>query len=188
MATNKMSDVTKILDAIVAGDSGAADQLLPLVYNELRRLAAGRLAREAPGQTLEPTALVHEAYIRLVGDANFVWQNRAHFFAAAAESMRRILIDRARGKKRIKRGAHAKRLNLKDVDLAYELPSDELLALDEALQKLEGEDPDKASLVKLRFYAGLTLQQAAEALGISRATADRYWRFARAWLYQEITG
>jgi len=182
-----MSDVTQILEAIMAGNSGATEKLFPLVYSELRRLAAIRLSRELPGQTLEPTALVHEAYIRLVGDANFQWQSRGHFFAAAAESMRRILIDRARGKKRLKRGARAKRLDLKDVDLAYEMPSDELLALDEALEKLQQEDPIKAQLIKLRFYAGLTAEQAAQASGISRATADRYWRYARAWLYHEIT-
>src|SRR5262245_53424616 len=183
-----MSDVTRILDSIAAGDAGAADALLPLVYDELRHLAACRLVHEAPGQTLEPTALVHEAYLKLVGNPDVHWENRGHFFAAAAEAMRRILIDRARAKKRLKRGARAKRLDLKDIDVAYEMPSDELLALDEALAKLEAEDATKARLVKLRFFAGLTGQQAADALGLSRATADRYWRFARAWLYHEIMG
>jgi RNA polymerase sigma factor (TIGR02999 family) len=182
-----MSEVTQILDAITAGDTGATEKLFPLVYVELRRLAASRLAHEAPGQTLEPTALVHEAYLRLIGDVNFQWQSRGHFFAAAAESMRRILIDRARSKKRLKRGARPKRLDLKDVDLAYEMPSENLLAVDEALEKLQREDPIKAQLVKLRFYAGLTAEQAARASGISRATADRYWRYARAWLYHELT-
>lgn len=182
-----MNDVTQILHAISAGDSGASDALLPIVYTELRRLAARKLAREAPGQTLEPTALVHEAYIRLVGNADCRWENRGHFFAAAAEAMRRILIDRARRKKRLKRGSRPKRLDLKEIDLAYEMPADELIALDEALEKLQSEDPAKAELVKLRFFAGLTVEQAAEALGISRATADRHWRFARAWLYHEMT-
>ena len=182
-----MSDVTRILNAIGGGDSRASETLLPIVYDELRRLAARRLAREAPGQTLEPTALVHEAYIRLVSTADCRWKNRSHFFAAAAEAMRRILIDRARKKKRLKRGARPKQFDLKEFDLAYQMPSDELLALDEALGKLQIEDPAKAELVKLRFFAGLTVEQAAEALGISRATADRYWRFARAWLYHELT-
>jgi RNA polymerase sigma factor (TIGR02999 family) len=181
-----MSDVTQILSAMSAGESQAAEALLEAVYDELRRLAARRLARESPGQTLEPTALVHEAYVRLVGSAER-WENRGHFFAAAAEAMRRILIDRARAKKRLKRGGRAKRVDLKQVDLAYEMPADELIALDEALQRLQADDPTKAELVKLRFFAGLTVEQAAESLGISRATADRHWRFARAWLYHEIT-
>ena len=182
-----MNDVTHILNAVSAGDSGASEKLLPIVYAELRRLAARKLAREAPGQTLEPTALVHEAYIRLVGNADRHWDNRGHFFAAAAEAMRRILIDRARKKKRLKRGARPKRLALKEIDLAYEMPADELLDLNEALEKLQGEDPAKAELVKLRFFAGLSVEQAAEALGISRATADRHWKFARAWIYHELT-
>ena len=182
-----MNDVTHLLNAVGAGDSHRSEELLPLVYAELRRLAARRLAREAPGQTLEPTALVHEAYIRLVGNADCRWENRGHFFAAAAEAMRRILIDRARSKKRQKRGTRPKRLDLKEIDVAYQMPSDDLLALDEAIEKLQHEDPVKAELVNLRFFAGLTVEQAAEALGISRATADRYWRFARAWLYHEIT-
>jgi RNA polymerase sigma factor (TIGR02999 family) len=181
-----MSEATQILDAMAAGDPQAADRLLPLVYAELRRLAAGQLRREPAGQTLEPTALVHEAFLRLVGDAECRWDNRGHFFAAAAEAMRRILIDRARRKKRLKRGAGARRLELKDIDLAYEMPADELLALDEALEKLESQQPVKAQLIKLRFFAGLTMEQAAAVLGISRATADRYWQFARAWLYHEL--
>jgi RNA polymerase sigma factor (TIGR02999 family) len=182
-----MSEVTQVLDAITDGDCGATEKLFPLVYAELRRLAAMRLAHERPGQTLEPTALVHEAYLRLVGDAECHWQNRAHFFAAAAESMRRILIDRARGRKRLKRGGDGQKLALQDVCLSYEMPSDDLLALDEALEKLQAEDPVKAQLVKLRFYGGLTAEQAAQATGISRATADRYWRYARAWLYHAMT-
>ena len=182
-----MSDVTQILEAIRTGDSLATERLLPIVYEELRRLAARKLAREASGQTLEPTALVHEAYIRLVGDADCRWENRGHFFAAAAEAMRRILIDRARMKNRQKRGARPKQVDLKEIDLAYQMPGDELITLNEALERLEHEDPVKAELVKLRFFVGLTVAQAAESLGISRATADRHWRFARAWLYHEIT-
>jgi RNA polymerase sigma factor (TIGR02999 family) len=182
-----MSDVTVILNAIRNGDRQASDALLPLVYEELRRLAARRLAHELPGQTLEPTALVHEAYIRLLGDANCGWDSRGHFFSAAAEAMRRILIDRARAKKRLKRGARQKRVDLSQLSLAYDMPPDDLIAVDEALQKLQGEDPAKADLVKLRFFAGLTMTEAAQVLGISRATADRHWRFARAWLYHELT-
>ncbi len=181
-----MTEATQILDAICAGDPQAADRLLPLVYAELRRLAAGQLRREPAGQTLEPTALVHEAFLRLVGDADCRFENRSHFFAAAAEAMRRILIDRARKKKRLKRGGGAQRLELKDIDLAYEMPPDELLAVNEALEKLESQEPAKAQLIKLRFFAGLTMEQAAAALGISRATADRYWQFSRAWLYHEL--
>lgn len=183
-----MSDVTRILEAIGGGDAEAIERLLPLVYDELRRLAAARLAQEAPGQTLQPTALVNEAYLRLVGAGDSRWETRGHFFSAAAEAMRRILIDRARSKRRQKRGGGAVRLELKELDLAAPPPDEELLALDEALSRLEREDPAKAELVKLRFFAGLTVEQAAQALGISRATADRHWAFARAWLYHEIAG
>ena len=181
-----MTQVTQILESMSAGDPHAAEELLPLVYAELRRLAARQLRREAAGQTLEPTALVHEAFLRLVGNEPN-WDNRGHFFAAAAEAMRRILIDRARKKKRQKRGSGAQRLELQDLDLAYEMPPDELLALDEALERLQAVEPVKAELIKLRFFAGLTMEQAAEILGISRATADRYWQFSRAWLYHELT-
>lgn len=180
-----MTQVTQILESISAGDPHAAEELLPLVYAELRRLAARQLRREAAGQTLQPTALVHEAFLRLIGNEPN-WDNRGHFFAAAAEAMRRILIDRARKKKRQKRGAGARRLELQDLDLAYEMPADELLALDEALEKLQAAEPVKAELIKLRFFAGLTMEQAAEILSISRATADRYWQFSRAWLYHEL--
>src|SRR5579863_5808078 len=173
-----MSEVTRILEAIGGGDSTALDRLLPLVYDELRHLAAAKLAHEAPGHTLQATALVHEAYLRLIGGAEPRFQTRGHFFTAAAEAMRRILIDRARSRGRQKRGGGARRLELNDLDLASPPPDDDLLALDEALSKLEAEDPVKAHLVKLRFFAGLTLVQAATALGISRATADRYWSFA----------
>ena len=181
-----MSEVTRILEAIGGGDASALERLLPLVYDELRQLAAAKLAHEAPGQTLQATALVHEAYLRLIGGAEPRFQTRGHFFTAAAEAMRRILIDRARGRGRQKRGGGARRLELNELDLASPPPDEDLLALDEALSKLEAEDPVKANLVKLRFFAGLTVEQAATALGISRATADRYWSFARAWLFHEI--
>ena len=181
-----VSEVTRILEAIEHGDARAADELLPIVYQELRRLAAQRLSHEPPGQTLQPTALVHEAYIRLVGAENHNWDSRAHFFAAAAEAMRRILIERARHKKRLKHGGGRQRFDLDDADLASQVPSDDLIALDESLTKLTNEDKAKADLVKLRYFAGLTVDQAAEILGISRATADRYWAYARAWLYHEI--
>ena len=181
-----MSDVTRILEAIGGGDAEAVERLLPLVYDELRRLASARLAHEAPGQTLQPTALVHEAYLKLVGGVEPRWETRGHFFTAAAEAMRRILIDRARHRKRQKRGGGAKRLALEELDLASCPPDDELLALDEALARLAVEEPVKAELVKLRFFAGLSVEQAAQALGISRATADRYWSFARAWLFHEL--
>ena len=183
-----MPEVTQILSALRGGDRRAFDELLPVVYSELRRLAAQKLRRESPGQTIQATALVHEAYLRLVGPQDQSWENRGHFFAAAAEAMRRILIDRARKKKRIKRGAGAQRLDLATLDLTCPVPSDELLALDEALARLQQQDPQKAELVKLRFFAGMTTEQAAELLNISRATAERHWSFARAWLYREITG
>jgi len=182
-----MNDVTQILNAIRAGDADAADQLLPIVYDELRRLAARKLAHEAPGQTLQATALVNEVCLRLLGEQNSSWENRGHFFAAAAEAMRRILIDRARRKLRIRHGGQRQRVELQDIHLVYDLPSDDLMALDEALQRLEAEDRTKAELVKLRFFTGLSSAQAAQVLGISKATADRYWTYARAWLYHEIT-
>jgi RNA polymerase sigma factor (TIGR02999 family) len=187
-----MSDVTQILSAIERGDPHAAEQLLPLVYDELRRLAAHRLAGEGPGHTLQPTALVHEAYLKLVGpDPRQPWNGRVHFFAAAAEAMRRILIDHARRKHRARRGGGMRRVELDDFD-DIELvtgggDADELLALDEALAQLAAADPRRAELVRLRYFAGLTLEQAAELLGISRATADRHWAFARAWLYDAMT-
>jgi RNA polymerase sigma factor (TIGR02999 family) len=181
-----MSEVTRILHAIAEGDVRAADELLPLVYEELRRLAAQKLAQEAPGQTLQATALVHEAYIRLVEAENPSWENRGHFFMAAAEAMRRILIENARKKKRIKRGGELQRVDLTEADLLIEGPSDDLLALDEALEKLSEKDEVKADLVKLRFFVGLTLAQAAQVLGISHNTADQYWAYARSWLHLEV--
>jgi RNA polymerase sigma factor (TIGR02999 family) len=183
-----MSDVTRILSAIEKGDPSAAGQLLPLVYDELRLLAAHRLAHEQPGHTLQATALVHEAYLRLVGAEPVQhWDSRRHFFAAVAEAMRRILIDRARDKRRLKRGGAWRRLRLEEIDLSVAEPPDDLLALDEALQKLSQEDPLCAELVKLRFFAGLKLEEAAAALGLARRTADRYWAFARSWLYDELS-
>ncbi|HZY84741.1 MAG TPA: ECF-type sigma factor [Gemmataceae bacterium] len=183
-----MSDVTRILSAIEQGDPAAAGQLLPLVYDELRQLAAHRLAHERPGQTLQATALVHEAYLRLVGAEQAQhWDSRRHFFAAVAEAMRRILIDRARDRGRLKRGGNWRRLRLDDIDLSVAEPPDDLPALDEALQKLAREDPPCAELVKLRFFAGLTLDEAAAILGIARRSADRYWAFARSWLYDELS-
>ena len=178
-----MSDVTRILSAVEHGDPQAAEQLLPLVYDELRKLAAQKLACEAPGQTLQATALVHEAYLRLVGDAPSPWDSRGHFFAAAAEAMRRILIDKARQKRRPKHGGQCRRVHLDDVSASVGQPADDLLALDEALSALAAVAPRKAELVKLRFYAGLTIPEAAAALGISEATAQRDWTYARTWLF-----
>ncbi len=182
-----MSEVTQILCAIEQGNPQAAEQLLPLVYDELRRLAAEKMAQEKPGQTLQATALVHEAYLRLVDVKNDQhWDSRGHFFAAAAEAMRRILIDRARRKRRTKHGANRQRLPLSDVELATESPAEQLLALDEALDRFATVDPVKAELVKLRYFAGLSEEEAAAALGISRATASRYWTYARAWLINAL--
>src|SRR5206468_9701509 len=178
-----MSDVTSILSAIEQGDPAAAGQLLPLVYDELRQLAAHRLAHEQPGQTLQATALVHEAYVRLVGAEQIQrWDSRRHFFAAVAEAMRRILLDRARDKRRLKRGGNWRRLRLDEIDLSVSEPPDYLPALDEALQKLALDDPLCAELVTLRFFAGLTQEEAAATLNIAPRPADRYWAFARSWL------
>ncbi|MHC4750798.1 MAG: ECF-type sigma factor [Planctomycetota bacterium] len=182
-----MSDVTRILNAIEQGDAGATEKLLPLVYEELRFLAAQKMAQEPPGQTLQATALVHEAYIRLVGAEALNWSGRTHFFAAAAEAMRRILIDNARRKQRLKRGGGQHKVNLNDEELAVEGPSDNLIALDEALVKLAEIDKVKADLVKLRYFAGLTLEQAAGVLKLPERTAKRYWAHARAWLYRQVT-
>ena len=184
-----MSEVTRILSAIEQGDPHAADHLLPLVYDELRRLAAQKLAQEKPGQTLQATALVHEAYLRLV-DVEKVqqWNSRGHFFAAAAEAMRRILVDGARRKQSLKGGGRQRRVRLEEAISLNEQPAEDLLALDEALDRLAQEDPVKAKLVKLRYFAGLSVEQTAEALGISRATADRYWAYAKVWLYHAVTG
>lgn len=182
-----MADVTHILSEIEHGDPTAAERLLPLVYDELRKLAAAKLSNEKPGQTLQATALVHEAYVRLVDvDESQSWNGRGHFFAAAAEAMRRILVEQARHKGRLKRGGDQQRVDLDSACAVSEPPSLDLLALDEALTKLAAHEPAKADLVKLRFFAGLTMPEAASALGISLATAERYWTFARSWLYAEI--
>jgi len=183
-----MTDVTRILNAIERGEERAPDELLPLVYEELRLLAAQKLSHEQPGQTLQATALVHEAYIRLVGLDKQSWANKGHFFMAAAEAMRRVLIDHARKKKSLKRGGNRERIPLDHVDaFQNDLPHyDDLIDLDEALEKLSQQDRTKADLVKLRYFAGLTGEQAAQALGISHATADRYWDYASSWLRLEI--
>jgi RNA polymerase sigma factor (TIGR02999 family) len=182
-----MNDVTRILSAIEQGDPHAAEQLLPLVYEELRQLAAQKLALEKPGQTLQATALVHEAYLRLVGSEPVQrWDSRGHFFAAAAEAMRRILLNRARDKKRLKRGGQHRRVNLDKVEIALDTDDEHLIAIDEALSRLAAEDPGAAQLVNLRFFAGLTLKEAANSLGLALRTAERQWTYARAWLYARL--
>ena len=182
-----MTDVTRILNAIEQGDAKAADELLPLVYEELRLLAAQKMSQERPGQTLQATALVHEAYIRLVGSQNQDWSGRTHFFTATAEAMRRILIENARRKQRLKRGGGQRRVDLDDVELPVETPSDDLIALDRALAELATKDKIEADLVKLRYFVGLTLEQSASILDLSERTATRYWAHARAWLHRQIT-
>src|SRR5262245_31429577 len=189
-----MSDVTQILSQIEQGDPQAAEKLLPLVYDELRKLAAAKLAQEKPGQTLQATALVHEAYLRLVGKSDERtereggnWDGRGHFFAAAAEAMRRILVELARRKARLKRGGDGDRMALDEIEISLAGPSDDVLALDDALTRFATKHPEKAELVKLRYFAGLTGDEAAAALAISPATADRYWTYARAWLARELS-
>jgi RNA polymerase sigma factor (TIGR02999 family) len=183
-----MTDVTQILSQIEHGDPAAAEQLLPVVYDELRKLASAKLANEKPGQTLQATALVHEAYLRLVGSVpTQKWESRGHFFAAAAEAMRRILVENARRKASLKRGAGHNRTEVADVPERLEGDPVDLLALDEALRKLETEQPGKAQLVKLRYFAGCTLEETAQILGVSRATAQRNWAYARAWLFGQLS-
>ena len=184
-----MSDVTRILSAIEQGDPSASEQLLPLVYEELRKLAAQRLAQEKPGQTLQATALVHDAYLRLVGHGQHEqsWDNRGHFFAAAAEAMRRILVESVRRKKRLKHGGGQKRIDIEDVALIADEPSDGLLDLDEALHKFEQVDAEAAQVIKLRYFAGLTMQQTAETLGLSLRTVERNDAYARTWLHRELS-
>ena len=182
-----MSEVTQILCAIEQGDPQAAEQLLPLVYEELRKLAAQKLAQEAPGQTLQATALVHEAYLRLVDvEKARHWDSRGHFFAAAAEAMRRVLIDNARRRRSQRRGGGGERRTLEGLEAAAPASDDELLAVNDALERLQQVDPPKAELVKLRYFGGLTIPEAAQALGISVTTANRYWAYARAWLHEEL--
>jgi RNA polymerase sigma factor (TIGR02999 family) len=181
-----MSDVTRILNDIERGDATAANDLLPLVYEELRKLAAAKMASEAPGQTLQPTALVHEAWLRLTGDEYKQWDGRAHFFGAAAEAMRRILVDNARRKKALRHGGGQHRLDIQNVDIPGALEDDQLLALNDALDRLAARDQPKAELVKLRYFSGMTIEEAARVLGISEPTAKRWWAYARAWLFSEI--
>jgi len=182
-----MNHVTRILNAIEQGDTRAVDNLLPAVYQELRQLAAQKLSREKPGQTLQPTALVHEVYLRLLHDRDQTWKNRTHFFSAAAEAMRRILVDNARRKHSCKHGGDHERVDLQDGILAIEEPSEDMLALDEALTELDATDKVKADLVRLRYFAGLTMEQAAELLDLSLSTAKRDWRYAKAWLFTHMT-
>ena len=183
-----MPDVTQILAEIEQGNAAAADQLLPLVYDELRKLAAAKLTQENPGQTLQATALVHEAYLRLV-DASYMpqWNGRGHFFAAAAEAMRRILIERARRKHRLKHGGGRRKLTLDSIQLALDTPAEELIEIDEAISALAEQYPEETQLVKLRYFGGLSMADSAQALGISRRTADRRWAFARAWLFDRLS-
>ncbi len=184
-----MSDVTRILSQIESGDPSAAEQLLPLVYEELRKLAAVRLAQEKPGQTLQATALVHDAYIRLVDVENAQhWDSRGHFFAAAAEAMRRIIVEGARRRQRLKRGGDLTRLDTGELDFVSEVPDERLVDIDESLERLDREDPSAAALVKLRFYAGMSISEAADVLGISRTNAYEQWAYARAWLRTEVEG
>ncbi len=181
-----MNDVTRILEAIQQGDRQAAADLLPVLYDELRKLAAQKLAHESPGQTLQPTALVHEAWLKLAGSHAQSWNGRDHFFSAAAEAMRRILIDRARKRKRERHGHGLRRVDLCEIDVAVTTDDEWLLCMDEALSKLAAEEPAKAELVKLRYFAGLSIPEAPQALGISAATANRHWTYARAWLFSEL--
>jgi RNA polymerase sigma factor (TIGR02999 family) len=181
-----VSDVTRILQSLERGEVQAADGLLPLVYDELRRLAAAKMAQEAPGQTLQPTALVHEAYLRLIGNQSQKWNGRAHFFGAAAEAMRRILIENARRKRAARHGGGQARLDINEIEIAAAAKDDELLAVSDALEKFATRDQQKAELVKLRYFVGLTTEEAAEVLGVSVPTADRWWNFSRAWLFEEI--
>lgn len=186
MAHPATSDVTRLLDAFEQGDPKAAEELMPLVYEELRTLAAHKMAHEAAGQTLQPTALVHEAWLRLAQSRHPSWANRGHFFAAAAEAMRRILIDNARRKKRARHGQGLVRVDFNQIDIAATADDETLIRMDAALQKLAQKDSVKADLVKLRFFAGLSIADAGEALGLSESTAKRYWTYARAWLYEEL--
>jgi RNA polymerase sigma factor (TIGR02999 family) len=181
-----MPEITRLLECIREGNPNAGEELLSLVYKELRRLATFKMANELPGQTLQPTALVHEAWLRLVGGEGLHCPNRAYFFAAAGEAMRRILVENARRKKRLKRGGDLERVDIDDVDLPAPLPDDDLLALDEALNRLTESEPRAAELIKLCFFVGLTQKQAAKELGLSIATVERTWAFARAWLFREI--
>jgi RNA polymerase sigma factor (TIGR02999 family) len=181
-----MTEITQVLQAIGRGESGASEDLLPLVYQELRRLAALRMAQELAGQTLQPTAVVHEAWLRLAGKGSQVWESRAHFFGAAAEAMRRILIENARRKSRLKRGGGQSRLNIDDVDPAQVTPDDKILLINEALERLQAEDPEKARIVVMKFFGGLTNQEVSENMGVTERTVERQWAYAKAWLFQTV--
>jgi len=181
-----MSEFTRVLEQVQQGKEKAADELLPLVYEELRKLAANKMAREAPGQTLQPTALVHEAWLRLTGDESKTWDSRGHFFAAAAEAMRRILIERARAKSRLRRGSRAEHVPLEHVTIASDDPPETVLAINEALERLAARDPFKAEVVKMRYFVGLSQDEIAHALSVSVPTIRRHWAIARAWLYAEM--
>lgn len=182
-----VSEVTQILQAVARGDQRARDELFPLVYEELRKLAAVRMAQESGLQTLQPTALVHEAWLRLAGDGDQTWENRAHFFGAAAEAMRRILIDRARRRSRLKRGGGQVRLSLEALELTSATPDDRILLVNEALEQFQQVDPEKAHIVMLKYFGGLTNQEVAEGLGVTERTVERHWAYARAWLYQNLS-
>jgi RNA polymerase sigma factor (TIGR02999 family) len=180
--------ITATIEAVARGEPGAAEDLLPLVYAHLRRLARARMAHVPPGNTLQPTALVHEAYLRLVRNADVDWNGRGHFFAAAAEAMRQILVDQARRKGAVKRGGDRKRVDVDDVDLPIEAPADDLLDLDRAIEKLKKKDPQKAQIVMLRYFAGLDREETAQTLGLSKRTLDRQWEYVKAWLHRELKG
>lgn len=183
-----MSEITLLLDAVGRGEGGSCEKLFPLVYDELRRLATARMANEASGQTLQPTALVHEAWLRLVGDGDRTWQNRAHFFGAASQAMRRILIERARRKSRAKRGSGQAPLNIEDFELAAATPDERILLIEEALQRLESQEPELAQVVTMKFFGGLTNQEVAEILGVTERTVLNHWAYAKAWLLRDIAG
>jgi RNA polymerase sigma factor (TIGR02999 family) len=186
LSCESMGDATLLLDAVELGDPKAAGELLDLLYDELRKLATSKMAQEAPGHTLQPTALVHEAWLRLIGASNRKFENRAHFFSAAAEAMRRILIDRARRKMTVRHGGQCERVDLDELELAVEQTDEQLLAVHEVLDKFSREHPAQAEVVKLRYFAGMTNEEVAQVLGVSVATVKNYWTFARAWLFQEI--
>ena len=181
-----MNDITLILDAINRGESQASDKLLPLIYNELRNLATARMLRESAGHTLQPTALVHEAWLRLVGDGDKNWKSRAYFFAAAAEAMRRILVEHARRKARLKHGGEQERLNIEELDLAGPAPDEKILLVDEALEQLEQSHPERARVVVMKFFGGMTNKEVADTLGIGERSVDRHWVCAKAWLFQQL--
>src|SRR5262245_48618925 len=186
MTEMTMTEITQMLQAVGRGESGASEQLLPLVYNELRKLAAVRMAQEIAGQTLQPTAVVHEAWLRVAGKGDRIWESRAHFFGAAAEAMRRILIENARRKSRLKRGGGQARLDIDELDLAQTTPDDKILLINEALEQLQAEDPEKAKIVVMKFFGGLTNQQVSESIGVTERTVERQWAYAKAWLFQTI--